>query len=199
MGGLPSSTGQLPSAADGSRIDAIPNGRSCQYQRTSWSLGRSSLHVCRVVPLSHFRALGTCASSRPAAVHPVRTLSIRRLGCPGYLRALGTCVPWFSGHWPTRIGALGTCVSPFRPLRGCVSGPSAPALPAGRGAGPLMGAGEGVSGQGFRHLRYPPLTRFPGGRPPPCLTECRCPRRGRWRPRSPVLRRAPRPSTCSGR
>ena len=36
-----------------------------------------------MVPLSHFRALGTCASSGPAAVHPVRTLSIRRLGCPG--------------------------------------------------------------------------------------------------------------------
>ena len=49
----------------------------------------------------------------------------------------------------------------------------------------------------------PPLTQFPGGRSPPCLTECprsrQCPRRGRWRPRSPVLHRAPRPSTCSGK
>ena len=35
------------------------------------------------------------------------------------------------------------------------------------------------------------------------LIECprsrQCPRRGRWRPRSPVLHRAPRPSTCSGK
>ena len=61
----------------------------------------------------------------------------------------------------------------------------------------------GEACQGPWHLRYPPLTQFPGGRSPPCPTECprsrRCPRRGRWRPRSPVLHRAPRPSTCSGR
>ena len=61
----------------------------------------------------------------------------------------------------------------------------------------------GEACQGPWHLRYPPLTQSPGGRSPPCPTECprsrRCPRRGRWRPRSPVLHRAPRPSTCSGR
>ena len=106
----------------------------------------------------------------------------------GHLRALGTCVVWFPGHWPFGIAPLA------RPLRAGegVSGPSAPA-PSPRGE----------ACQGPRHLRYPPLTQFPGGRPPPCSTECprscRCPRRGRWRPRSPVLRRAPRPSTCSGR
>ena len=96
------------------------------------------------------------------------------------------------------ISGPGTCV-PSGPF-----GPSAPALPAGRGAvlPPCLEA-WGEACQGPRHLRYPPLTQFPGGRPPPCPTECprsrRCPRRGRWRPRSPVLRRAPRPSTCSGR
>ena len=81
-----------------------------------------------------------------------------------------------------RLRALGTCaLSPCRPA--------------------LRHGGEAC--QGPRHLRSPPLTQFAGGRSPPCPTECprsrRCPRRGRWRPRSPVLHRAPRPSTCSGR
>ena len=147
MGGLPSSTGQLPSAADGSRIDAIPNGRIASAANTNGRAGR--------------------------------------WGGP-----------------------------PSRPLRGCVSGPSAPALPAGRGAGPLGGCRGGrIRALGtcalspclaLRHgrKRVRALTQFAGGRPPR-PTECprsrRCPRRGRWRPRSPVLRRAPRPSTCSGR
>ena len=96
----------------------------------------------------------------------------------------GGLAPWDRGE--NISGPLAPVSSPSRPLRGCVSGPSAPALPAGCGAGLLGGAGEGVSGpsapapspleawggacQGFRHLRYPPLTQFPGGRPPPCAT-----------------------------
>ena len=81
-----------------------------------------------------------------------------------------------------RLRALGTCaLSPCRPA--------------------LRHGGKAC--QGPWHLRSPPLTQFPGGRSPPCLTECprsrQCPRRGRWRPRSPVLHRAPRPSTCSGK
>ena len=59
----------------------------------------------------------------------------------------------------------------------------------------LLALRHGGSVQGPWHLRYPPLTQSPGGRSPPCPTECprsrRCPRRGRWRPRSPVLHRAP--------
>ena len=70
MGGLPSSTGQLPSAADGSRIDATPNGRIASAANTNGRAGRwggSSFPACRVVPLPHLRALGTCACSCPAA------------------------------------------------------------------------------------------------------------------------------------
>ena len=155
MGGLPSSTGQLPSAADG----AIPNGRIASAANTNGRAGRwggPPSRTCRGVPLSHLRALGTCACSC-SAVDPWGCLG-------GRLRALGTCA-----------------LSPCRPA--------------------LRHGGEAC--QGPRHLRSPPLTQFPGGRSPPCLTECprsrRCPRRGRWRPRSPVLHRAPLPSTCSGR
>ena len=181
------------SAADGSRIDATQRTDriSCQYQQTSWSLGRSSLHVCRVVPLSHFRALATCASSGPGCgADPVNPPP----GMPGTSQGPRH---WFPGHWAPGIGvrtSQGGCLRPLglgvparislRPL------PLPPCLEA-----------WGEACQGPRHLRYPPLTQFPGGRPPPCPTECprsrRCPRRGRWRPRSPVLRRAPRPSTCS--
>ena len=56
MGGLPSSTGQLPSAADGSRIDATPNGRIASAANTNGRAGRwggSSFPACRVVPLPH--------------------------------------------------------------------------------------------------------------------------------------------------
>ena len=69
MGGLPSSTGHLPSAADGSRIDATPNGRIASAANTNGRAGRwgSSFPVCRVVPLPHLRALGTCVCSCPAA------------------------------------------------------------------------------------------------------------------------------------
>ena len=129
MGGLPSSTGQLPSAADGSRIDAIPNGRIASAANTN---GRAGPFRVACQGLRHLR-------SPPAA----------GLGLWGVLG--GTC-------------ALSPCLA-------------------------LRHGG---------HLRYPPLTQFPGGRQPPCPTECprsrRCPRRGRS-----VLRRAPRPSMCSGR
>ena len=90
---------------------------------------------------SRCRISGPSAPVRPA----VRLRSTRCGPCQsaawdagGYLRALGACVPWFPGHWPPGIGVR-TSQGPWhcRPLRGCVSGPSAPALPAGRGAGPL--------------------------------------------------------------
>ena len=196
MGGLPSSTGQLPSAADGSRIDAIPNGRIASAANTNGRAGRWG------GPPSTYAMRSRCCISGPSA--PVR---------PAVRLRSTRCGPCQSAAWDARR-YLGTCVF----FRGCVSGPSAPALPAGCGAGPLRGAGGAYQGPrhlrplplppcleawGPRHLRYPPLTQFAGGRPPPCPTECprsrRCPRRGRWRPRSPVLRRAPRPSTCSGR
>ena len=156
MGGLPSSTGQLPSAADGSRIDAIPNGRIASAANTNGRAGRWG------GPPSPHAVGSRCRISGPA---PVRADARWTLGClGGRLRALGTCA-----------------LSPCRPA--------------------LRHGGEAC--QGPRHLRSPPLTQFPGGRSPPCLTECprsrRCPRRGRWRPRSPVLHRAPLPSTCSGR
>ena len=139
MGGLPSSTGQLPSAADGSRIDAIPNGRIASVANTKGRAGRWGGPPSTYAVLSHFRALGTCASSGPAAVHTVRTLSIRRLGCRGHLTALGTCVPWFPGHWPPGVG---------------VQGPWHLRLPP---PGPF-----GVACQGLRHLR----SRWPRGSTP---------------------------------
>ena len=153
MGGLPSSTGQLPSAADGSRIDAIPNGRIASAANTNGRAGRwggppSTHAVCPAVAFQGPRHLRPAVRLRWA---------------------------WRAYQGPRHL----------RPL------PLPPCLEA-----------WGEACQGPRHLRYPPLTQFPGGRPPPCPTECprsrRCPRRGRWRPRSPVLRRAPRPS-CSGR
>ena len=221
MGGLPSSTGQLPSAADGSRIDAIPNGRIASAANTNGRAGRWG------GPPSTYAVWSRCRISGPSVRlrHPVRTLSIRRLGCPGISQGPRHLCPLVLALWDRgeNISGPSAPVSPpSRPFWGCVSGPSAPALP-GRGAGPLGVPGRAYQGprhlrplplppcleawgeacQGPRHLRYPPLTRFLGGRPPPCPTECprsrRCPRRGRWRPRSPVPRRAPRPSTSSGR
>ena len=50
----------------------------------------------------------------------------------------GALAPWDKGE--NISGPLAPVSSPSRPLRGCVSGPSAPSLPAGRGAGPLGGA-----------------------------------------------------------
>ena len=154
MGGLPSSTGQLPSAADGSRIDAIPNGRIASAANTNGRAGRWG------GPPSPHAVGSRCRISGPSA--PVRAAT--RLCLGGRLKG------------PRHL----------RPLP----------LPSS-----LRHGGEAC--QGPRHLRYPPLTQFPGGRSPPCLTECprsrQCPRRGRWRPRSPVLHRAPRPSTCSGK
>ena len=64
MGGLPSSTGQLPSAADGSRIDAIPNGRIASAANTNGRAGRWG-----GLPSPH--AVGSrCRISGPSA--PVR-------------------------------------------------------------------------------------------------------------------------------
>ena len=122
-----------------------------------------------------------------------RHLCVQRSGC-------GPPGPCQSAAWDARgyLRALGPGIG-VRTSRGCVSGPSAP-----RSSVPLPPCLEawGEAFEGPRHLRYPPLTQFPGGRPPPCVTECPrswCPSKGRWRPRSPVLRRAPRPSTCSAR
>ena len=152
MGGLPSSTGQLPSAAAGSRIDAIPNGRIASAANTNGRAGRWGGPPSTYAVWSRCRISGPSAPVRPA----VRLRSTRCGPCQsaalhvrGHLRALGTCVPWFPGHWPPAGIGVRTSQGPWhpsRPLRGCVSGPSAPALPAGRGAGPLRGAGEGVSG-----------------------------------------------------
>ena len=214
MGGLPSSTGQLPSAADGSRIDAIPNGSH------QLPIPTDELVVGEVLPPRM-----PCGPA--VACQGPRHLCVQRSGCGPPVWALSTCVPWFAGHLPPGIGVRTPqgprhlCLPPSRPLRGCVSGPLAPAPRWPRGWAPGCWGGRiralgtcalspclalrhgGEACQGPRHLRYPPLTQFPGGRPPPCPTECprsrRCPTRGRWRPRSPVLRRAPRPSTCSGR
>ena len=151
----PAPLGSSPQQLMGVELMPFPTDGSHQLPIPT-DLGRSSFPVCRVVPLSHLRALGTCACSCPAA-DPGGCLG-------GRIRALGTC-------------ALSPCLLALRH--------------------------GGEACQGPWHLRYPPLTQSPGGRSPPCPTECprsrRCPRRGRWRPRSPVLHRAPRPSTCSGR
>ena len=170
---------------------------------------------------SRCRISGPSAPVRPAVrLRSTQTLSIRRL------RALGTCVRWFPGHWPPGIGVRTSQgprhLSPLQAPSGC-QGLRHLRSPLAVGLGPWGVLGRAYQGprhlrplplppcleawgeacQGPRHLRYPPLTQFPGGRPPPCPTERprsrRCPRRGRWRPRSPVLRRAPQPSTCSAR
>ena len=152
MGGLPSSTGQLPSAADGSRIDAIPNGRIASAANTNGRAGRWG------GPPSTYTVWSRCRISGPSApVRPTVRLRSTRCGpCQSaawdarqHLRALGTCVSWFPGHWPPEIGVR-TCQGPWH-LRLPPPGPFAVAcqglrLFAGRGAGPLRGAGEGVSG-----------------------------------------------------
>ena len=136
MGGLPSSTGQLPSAADGSRIDAIPTDGSHQLP-------------IRGGPPSTYAVWSRCRISGPSAV---RTLSIRRLGCPatsqgprhlcplvpGALAPSEIGVRTSQGPWhlrlplqapsALRVRAFGTC-APRWPQEG-VSGPSAPTLPA---------------------------------------------------------------------
>ena len=183
MGGLPSSTGQLPSAADGSRIDAIPNGRIASAANTNGRAGRWG------GPPSMYAVWSCCRISGPSAP---RLRSTRCGPCQSaawdarrHLRGLGTCVPWFPAHWAPGIGVRTSqgpwrLRPPSRPLQGCVSGPSAPALPADRiralgtcalSLPPCLEA-WGEACQGPRHLRYPPLTQFPGGRPPPCPTEC---------------------------
>ena len=122
-----------------------------------------------MVPLSHFRALGTCASSGPAAVH----LSIRRLGCPGTSQGPRHLCPLVPGALASDrgeniSGPLAPASPLSKPLRGCVSGPSAPALPAGRGAG-LWGV-LGRAYQGPRHLR--PLALRHGGKRVRALGTC---------------------------
>ena len=107
MGGLPSSTGQLPSAADGSRIDAIPNGRIASAANTNGRAGRWG-----GLPSPH--AVGSrCRISGPSA--PVRAAT----------RLWG--VPRRASQGPRHLRPL--------PLPSCleargesVSGPSAPAL-----------------------------------------------------------------------
>ena len=133
MGGLPSSTGQLPSAADGSRIDAIPNGRIASAANTNGQAGRWG------GPPSTYAVWSRCRISGPSA--PVRpAVRLRSTRC-GPCQSAAWLVP---GHWPgigvrTSQGPWHLCLP--QPFRGCVSGPSAPALPAGRGAGPLISAG----------------------------------------------------------
>ena len=124
MGGLPSSTGQLPSAADGSRIDAIPNGRIASAANTNGRAGRWG------GPPSTYAVWSRCRISGPSA--PVRVavrLRSTRCGPP----ALGTCVPWFPAHWPPGIGVR-TSQGPWH-LRLPPSGPFR------------------VACQGLRHLR----------------------------------------------
>ena len=83
MGGLPSSTGQLPSAADGSRIDATPNGRIASAANTNGRAGVGGVllprmpcgpaaasqgprHLCVQLPCCGPRGLpGTCALPLP--------------------------------------------------------------------------------------------------------------------------------------
>ena len=73
MGGLPSSTGQLPSAADGSRIDAIPNGRIASAANTNGRAGRWG------GPPSPYAVWSRCRISGPSA--PVRAaVRLRTLG-----------------------------------------------------------------------------------------------------------------------
>ena len=100
----------------------------------------------------------------PANLPPEMPENFSEPSAPVFFWFPGALAPWDRGE--NISGPLSPVSSPSRPLRGCVSGPSAPALPA------------------------------PEGRPPPCLTECprshRCPRRGRWRPRTPGFHSHPR-------
>ena len=70
MGGLPSSTGQLPSAADGSRIDATPNGRIASAANTNGRAGRWG------GPPSPYAVWSRCRISGPSA--PVRAAALLR-------------------------------------------------------------------------------------------------------------------------
>ena len=75
MGGLPSSTGQLPSAADGSRIDAIPNGRIASAANTNGRAGRWG------GPPSTYAVWPRCRISGPSApVRPAVRLRSTRCG-----------------------------------------------------------------------------------------------------------------------
>ena len=126
MGGLPSSTGQLPSAADGSRIDAIPNGRIASAANTNGRAGRG--------PPSTYAVWSRCRISGPSApVCPAVRLRSTRCGpCQSAAwDARGTS----PGHWPPGIGVR-TSQGPWH-LR----------LPP---PGPF-----GVACQGLRHLRSP--------------------------------------------
>ena len=112
MGGLPSSTGQLPSAADGSRIDAIPNGRIASAANTNGRAGRWGGPPSTYAVWSRCRISGPSAPVRLAVrlrSPPVRTLPICCLGCLGISQGPRHLCPLVSG-------ALG-------PLRGCVSVP----------------------------------------------------------------------------
>ena len=99
MGGLPSSTGQLPSAADGSRIDAIPNGRIASAANTNGRAGRWGGPPSTYAVWSRCRMSGPSAPVRPA----VRLRSTRCGPCQSAAwdaGDIGTCVPWFPKHWP---------------------------------------------------------------------------------------------------
>ena len=133
MGGLPSSTGQLPSAADGSRIDAIPNGRIASAANTNGRAGRWG------GPPSTYAVWSRCRISGPSA--PVRpAVRLRSPRCGPYQSAPGM---------PGDISGPSASVSPgLRGIRVRTSqSPWHLCLPC---PGPF-----GVACQGLRHLRSP--------------------------------------------
>ena len=107
MGGLPSSTGQLPSAADGSRIDATPNGWIASAANTNGRAGRWGVllprmpcgpaaasqgprHLCVQLPCCGPRGVPGRASQGPRHLRPSPCrLALRHGGMS--VRALGTC------------------------------------------------------------------------------------------------------------
>ena len=105
MGGLPSSTGQLPSAADGSRIDATPNGRiasATNGRAGRWggppsrmpcgpaAASQGPRHLCVQLPCCGPRGVPGRASQGPRHLRPSPCrLALRHVGMS--VRALGTC------------------------------------------------------------------------------------------------------------
>ena len=86
MGGLPSSTGQLPSAADGSRIDATPNGRIASAANTNGRAGRWGGPPSPYAVWSRCRISGPSAPVRAAACCGPRGVPERASQGPQHLR-----------------------------------------------------------------------------------------------------------------
>ena len=156
MGGLPSSTGQLPSAADGSRIDAIPNGRIASAANTNGRACRWGGPPSTYAVWSRCRISGPSAPVRPA----VRLWSAwcgpyqSAPGMPANLRALGNCVAGFRALAPWDRGeniSGRTCVFPLQArLRVRAFGTCAPRWP--RGWAP------GVPGRAYQGTPSPPAS-----------------------------------------